>query len=114
MSKGLRLALGIMPFTALLGFITPMLVDRFSGGNPRRAGSAYAINVVGCILGPLLAGFVLLPHLSERWALEVLSLPWLIVGLRALRPGPGVSPAARGAAYALLPLAGLLIFLGKG
>jgi hypothetical protein len=52
--------------------------------------------------------------LSERWALEVLSLPWLIVGLRALRPGPGVSPAARGAAYALLPLAGLLIFLGKG
>ena len=87
-SKGLRLVLGIAPFTGLLGFLTPMLVDRRSAGDPGKAGTAYAINVLGCILGPLLAGFLLLPYLSERWSLIVLSLPWLIFGLRALRPGP--------------------------
>ena len=112
--KGLRMVLGIAPFTGLLGFLTPMLVDRRSAGDPGKAGSAYAVNVLGCILGPLLAGFLLLPYWSERWSLIVLSLPWLIFGLRALRPGPRMSRAARGAAYALLPLAGLLIFSSKG
>ena len=110
----LRLILGIAPFTGLLGFLTPMLVDRRSGGDPGKAGSAYAINVLGCIVGPLLAGFGLLPYFSERWALTALALPWLIVGLRPLLPGPGMSRAARLAAVALLPLAGLLAYVGKG
>jgi len=114
LSDPLRLVLGIAPFTALLGFLTPMLVDRRSGGDPGKAGSAYAINVLGCIAGPLLAGFALLPHLSERWALAALALPWLIIGVRPLLPGSGVSRAARLAACALLPLAGLLVYVGKG
>jgi spermidine synthase len=114
LSKGLRTVLGIAPFTGLLGFLTPMLVDRRSGGDPGKAGTAYAVNVLGCILGPLLAGFLLLPYLSQRWSLIVLSLPWLIFGLRALRPRPGLTVVARGAAYALVPLAGLLIHSGKG
>jgi len=109
-----RLLLGIAPFTGLLGFLTPMLVDRLSGGDPGRAGTAYAVNVLGCIVGPLLAGFGLLPYVSERWALTALALPWMIVGLRPLRPGPGMSHAARLAACALLPLAGLLVYIGKG
>jgi spermidine synthase len=79
--KVLRLALGIMPFSAALGFVTPMLVDRWSGGDPDKAGSAYAVNVAGCIVGPLLSGFLLLPLISERWVLFVLSLPWLVVGI---------------------------------
>jgi spermidine synthase len=78
---GVRVLLGVGPFSALLGFITPMLVDRWSGGDPDRAGRAYAINVLGCILGPLVSGFLLLPYLSERWALGVLSLPWLITAI---------------------------------
>ena len=49
--------LGIGPFCAVAGFLTPLLVDRWSGGDPDRAGMAYAVNVVGCILGPLIAGF---------------------------------------------------------
>ena len=113
-SKGLRLVLGIAPFTGLLGFLTPMLVDRRSAGDPGRAGTAYAINVLGCILGPLLAGFLLLPYLSERWSLIVLSLPWIIFGLRALRPSQGVTRFASAAAYVLVPLAGVLIFTSKG
>jgi spermidine synthase len=51
-----RLIVGIAPFTGLLGWITPMLVDRFSQGDSTKAGKAYAVNVAGCILGPLLAG----------------------------------------------------------
>ena len=77
----LRVFLGVAAFCALLGFATPMLVDRWSGGDPDKAGRAYAVNVVGCILGPLLAGFLLLPFFNERWVLFVFSLPWLIVGL---------------------------------
>jgi spermidine synthase len=76
-----RLGLGIAPFSAVLGFVTPMLVDRWSRGDPDRAGRAYAMNVLGCILGPLLAGFVLLPRMSEHWVLFVLALPWLAAGL---------------------------------
>jgi spermidine synthase len=76
-----RLMLGIMPFSALLGFVTPMLVDRWSGGDPDRAGKAYAVNVVGCIVGPLVAGFVLLPHISERWALYAFAAPWMLIGI---------------------------------
>jgi spermidine synthase len=77
----LRLVLGIALFSIIMGFVTPMLVDRWSGGDPDRAGSAYAVNVLGCILGPLLSGFILLPLVSERWVLFVFALPWLVIGV---------------------------------
>jgi predicted membrane-bound spermidine synthase len=86
-----RVPLGIVAFSGLLGFLTPRLVDRFSEGDPNRAGVAYAVNVAGCILGPLFAGFVLLPHLDERYALLTLAFPWLLVALSFLwarRPEP--------------------------
>jgi spermidine synthase len=76
----LRTAVGISPFTLLLGFLTPMLVDRISGGDPDKAGSAYAVNVVGCIVGPVLAGFVLLPSIGERWSLGILAAFWFFAG----------------------------------
>ncbi len=76
-----RLLIGIGPFSALLGFATPMLVDRWSSGDPDKAGRAYAVNVLGCIVGPLLAGFLLLPLMSERWVLFVFAVPWLLIGV---------------------------------
>jgi spermidine synthase len=109
-----RLALGITLFTGLLGFITPLLVDRFSAGNPAKAGTAYAVNVTGCILGPLLAGFCLLPFMSQRMGLILLTLPWLIVGLAQLRPGMKLSIATRSAIYAMAALAAILCTAGKG
>jgi predicted membrane-bound spermidine synthase len=68
----------ICPFCALLGYLTPSLIDEHAAGHPTQAGQAYAINVLGCILGPLFAGYVLLPHLSERYALILLGLPFLV------------------------------------
>lgn len=80
-----RVALGVAPFCALLGYLTPLLVDRDANGSPGRTGTAYALNVVGCIVGPLIAGFVLLPNVSERQALGILSLPLLSVAAYDLR-----------------------------
>jgi len=77
-----RVVLGIMPFSCLVGFITPAMVDRFSRGDPDRAGTAYGINIVGCVLGPLVAGFILLPLAGERLGLCALALPWFVAGLK--------------------------------
>lgn len=108
-----RLLLGVAPFTLLLGFLTPMLVDRWAGGNPAEAGKAYAVNVLGCILGPLVAGFVLLPRISERWSLVLLALPWLMVGVRPMFRSVPASGLARAAAYALLPLTLGMFLVGR-
>ena len=114
MDQLLRLELGVGLFTGLLGFITPMLVDRYSAGDPGKAGTAYAINVVGCILGPLLAGFGMLPYMSERWALIVLAVPWLILGLAPLRPGANSRRITRFAVFSLLALSVWLMIVGRG
>ena len=111
----LRLLLGIAPFAGLLGFLTPMLVDRWARGNPASAGKAYAVNVVGCILGPLVAGFLLLPWISERWALLVLALPWLILGLRPLVPSsPALGFASRVPSYLVLTLVSGIFLTSEG
>lgn len=81
MQSDLRVFLGVFPFSAVIGFLTPMLVDRWSQGDPDRAGRAYAVNVIGCIVGPLLSGFFLLPVLGERNSMLVLVLPWIAMGL---------------------------------
>ncbi len=114
LSKLARLILGVAPFTGLLGFITPMLVDRFSRGNPGRAGTAYATNIVGCILGPLVAGFALLPFISERWTLVILTVPWLIVALAPLRPAAESSLSTRLAICSALVMAVVLVAVGRG
>jgi spermidine synthase len=74
--------LGIGPFAAVVGFLTPMLVDRWSAGDPNRAGRAYAVNVLGCILGPLVSGFVLLPLVGERVSILLFALPWFAMPAR--------------------------------
>ena len=75
------LAFGIGPFCMILGVLTPAILDRVSLGDPERAGRAYALNTVGCIIGPLLAGFVLLPLGGERWSLVLLAMPLFLLGL---------------------------------
>lgn len=75
----------ICPLCAALGYLTPSLIDRYAAGQPRRAGQAYAINVLGCILGPLVGGYLLLPFMSERWALTLLGLPFVVYWL--IHPG---------------------------
>ena len=113
-----RVPLGIMPFSGLAGFLTPAMIDRFSGGDAARAGKAYAVNVIGCILGPLVAGFLLLPIVGERLTLFVLALPWFAVSLK-YRPKVSLARNAAGSlrlfGYAALALGIVfLTFLAKG
>jgi spermidine synthase len=66
----------IFPFCALLGYLTPSLIDQYSQDDPARAGKAYAINAIGCVLGPLAAGYLLLPLLGARLGLVLLAVPF--------------------------------------
>jgi spermidine synthase/MFS family permease len=102
----LRVVVGVVPFSAGAGFLTPLWLDRLSHGDPGRAGRGYAINVVGCVVGPLLSGFILLPLVGERFALLIFALPWIAAGL-VLRP-PGSRrfvPAWQSCAAAAMALA---------
>ena len=71
------LILSITPLCAALGYLTPSLIDQDGKGDPGKAANAYALNVLGCILGPLFASYVLLPWIGERYALLFLGLPFL-------------------------------------
>jgi spermidine synthase len=99
-----RVFLGVMPFSGMMGFLTPMLVDRCSGGDPDRAGRAYAVNVVGCIIGPLVCGFLLLPLVGEHWSVLLFALPWFAMAFPNQR-APGLQPFSRASAYGILVLA---------
>ena len=115
----LRLGAGIAPFSGLLGFLTPMLVDRWSRGHPDQAGTAYAVNVVGCILGPLLCGFLILPLLNERWAMGLLVAPWLVVSLRPelwpeAKVGRALPRNSMPTAYGMAALSLILVIFARG
>lgn len=113
---GLLRLLTIGFFCALTGFLTPLLVDSCAGGEPEEAGVSYAINIAGCIAGPLLSSFWLLPHFGERWSLMLLSIPlygiaWLAIIKApkiAARDGRKLSPKLQ---LGLAAAAGLVIFL---
>ncbi len=100
-----QLVFGLGPFCVASGILTPLLVDRFARGDPDKAGRAYAVNVLGCIVGPILAGFVLLPLVGERATLAILGLPFLALGLRA-----SSTFVLKGSAAAALALSGVLLF----
>jgi len=86
--NGLRLG-SIVLFCAMAGFLTPLLVDSWSSGDPDRAGTAYAVNISGSIIGPLIAGFWLLPWVGARWAIFILAIPlFAIAALTMLRSHP--------------------------
>jgi spermidine synthase len=107
-----RVFLGVMPFAGMIGFLTPMLVDRWSGGDPDRAGRAYSVNVVGCIVGPLVCGFLLLPLAGERWSVLLLALPWFVMAFPRRR-GAAVQRFTQAASYSLLLLALAVLLASK-
>ncbi len=80
----------IVPISALLGYLTPQLIDEHARGEPRRAGTAYAVNVLGCILGPLFAGYLVLPTLGVQWTLLLCALvyPLFLLAARPTVPQP--------------------------
>jgi spermidine synthase len=108
--QALRVVFGVGPFSGMLGFLTPMLLDRWSRGTPDRAGRAYAVNSLGCIAGPLLAGFVLLPIAGERWSLVLLAFPLFVFGLMPRPAGEAAGTWRLALAGSALVAALLVIF----
>ncbi|MBI5889000.1 MAG: hypothetical protein HZB82_09910 [Deltaproteobacteria bacterium] len=99
----LPLLFSIMPFSAILGYLTPRIIDQFSDGYPKGAGMAYAVNIIGCILGPLAASYLLLPAIGSKSAMALLALPFLLfffiywmplAGMPAFRAVAGAAAAA--------------------
>jgi len=112
--NGLRIV-SIMLFCALTGFLTPLLVDVWSAGEPDEAGLAYAFNVLGCIVGPLIASFWLEPWLGERKSILALSLP--LFGFAAVlafrRPGEADHVVTQGrprTKFVMAVVVGVLLF----
>lgn len=93
----------IVPISALLGYLTPQLVDEHARGEPKGAGVAYAINVLGCIAGPLVAGYWLLPALGVKWTLLACALayPAFLASVRGAA-GRGLAGPTCAGAIALL------------
>lgn len=100
--------LSIMPFCIVLGYLTPMLIDRFSKGDPRLAAKAYAVNVLGCILGPLAASYLLLPHLGVKYSMIFLSFMFVPFFHKGIREVGSLSPIQK-AVVVLILLLGLLM-----
>lgn len=101
----LILLFSIMPFSAILGYLTPRIIDQFSDGYPRGAGRAYAVNIVGCILGPLAASYLLLPAIGSKSAMVLLAVPFLLfffVYWKPLANMPAFRAVAGAAAIAAL------------
>lgn len=73
---GIILAVGAISY--ILGYLSPKQIDELSQGNPSIVSLAYAINLLGCIIGPLLASYLLLPLLGSKFALLLLALPLLL------------------------------------
>jgi spermidine synthase len=71
--------ISIAPLCGLLGYLTPRLIDEYSSGHPEQAGRMYAMNILGCILGPLVAGYIMLPQMGVRQSLVLLSLPFVVL-----------------------------------
>lgn len=102
------LILSITPLCAALGYLTPSLIDQDGKGDPAQTGNAYALNVLGCILGPLVASYILLPCLGEHYALIFLGLPFLafyLITSNALSSGARTATAV----LAILALAWSLV-----
>jgi len=64
----------IMPLCFTLGYLTPKLIEEYSHDDPYLAGKAYALNVLGCIFGPLLAAYLILPSIGAKDSLTLLAV----------------------------------------
>ncbi|MDD5020630.1 MAG: fused MFS/spermidine synthase [Endomicrobiaceae bacterium] len=74
-----QIILTIFPLCATLGYLTPSIIDEYSGGNEKLVGKSYSINIIGCILGPIIVSYFLLPMFGAKTTLIVLSVPYTIL-----------------------------------
>jgi spermidine synthase len=101
----ITMLLTLAPICAILGYLTPKLIDDISAGQPKLAGKAYAVNVVGCILGPLFASYLFLPWVGAQASLVILCLPFIVLTFFHWKKFSLLRLAPQMAAFAFLALA---------
>ena len=69
----------IIPVCMILGYLTPSIIDYYSKGDAKKAGESYAINVFGCILGPLAVSYLMLPFMSAKAVMIIMSVLYIIL-----------------------------------
>jgi spermidine synthase len=57
----------------ILGYLTPKQIDGLSLGRPQVVGIAYAVNLAGCILGPIAASYIFLPLIGSKFTIILLA-----------------------------------------
>ena len=110
----------IVPVTAIFGFTFPLTVRLFVGSADqasRGVGLVYAANTAGCVVGTVLAGFVLIPELGTSASIMVVGLVLAVLGgalaigsarrREVLRPAVGLAAAAALLAAFFIPAARL-------
>jgi spermidine synthase len=73
----------ILPVTTIFGYTFPLTVRLFVGSADeasRGVGLVYAANTAGCVVGTVLAGFVLIPHLGTSVAIITVGAILAVVG----------------------------------
>ncbi|MFH1263860.1 MAG: fused MFS/spermidine synthase [Pseudomonadota bacterium] len=73
--------------TLLLGYVFPMACDLVTDNRKvlgRTVGRAYAVNTAGCVLGPLVTGFFLIPRFGSEATLKGMVAAGLVVGVLLL------------------------------
>ncbi|MBI4430283.1 MAG: hypothetical protein HY587_01050 [Candidatus Omnitrophica bacterium] len=71
-SPFVRLLIGVAPFSFMAGILTPCLIEIHSRSEAKSVGTLYAANLLGCVVGPLVTGFLLIPFLNYRTACYLL------------------------------------------
>ncbi|MDH5508742.1 MAG: hypothetical protein OEZ32_00115 [Nitrospinota bacterium] len=74
----------ITPCTALLGACFPLAVEVFDSDPGKIGGDVgrlYAVNIIGCVLGPLMAGYFMIPWLGVQNSLILVSELAVVAGL---------------------------------
>lgn len=66
----------IFSFSCILGYLTPKQIDEKAKGSSAAVGTLYAVNIAGCIAGPLVASYILLPLAGAKFSIILLCLPF--------------------------------------
>jgi spermidine synthase len=105
----------IVPVTALLGYAFPLTVRLFVASvahASRGVGFVYAANTAGCVLGTVIAGFVLIPTLGSNLSITALCiLEAAIGGALAIAFAPNKGLLRAGIAFLLTGALVVMLFV---
>lgn len=100
----------MLPTMLLLGIAFPIGLSLWAGDDPsddtsRRVGAFYSLNVLGAILGSVLAGFVLLPSIGTHTSLMAVSALAVLSSVALAWSERRIRPSFAYATMGLAPLA---------